>query len=78
VQNFLLAARAQGLGAAVTLWHDSCAAELRAAVGIPDEWQIASLITAGWPKGGHHPVNRKPIKDVVAVDDWTTPWPPPA
>lgn len=74
VQNFLLAARAQGLGAAITLWHDSCEEELRALVGIPGDWRIATLITAGWPKGGHHPVRRKPIEDVVAIDAWTQPW----
>ncbi len=74
VQNFLLAARAQGLGAAITLWHDSCGDELRALVGIPDDWRIATLITAGWPKGGHHPVHRKPIEEVVAVDAWTRRW----
>jgi len=74
VQNFLLAARAQGLGAAITLWHDSCEDELRALVGIPDDWRIATLITAGWPKGAHHRVRRKPIDDVVAVDAWTRRW----
>lgn len=74
VQNFLLAARAQGLGAAITLWHDSCDTELRSMVGIPDDWRIATLITAGWPKGGHHRVKRKPVGDVVAVDEWSQLW----
>jgi nitroreductase len=74
VQNFLLAARAQGLGAAITLWHDSCGDQLRSLVGIPDDWRIATLITAGWPKGRHHPVRRKPIEDVVAIDGWTRGW----
>lgn len=73
-QNFLLAARAQGLGAAVTLWHDSCEDELRTATGIPGEWRIAALITAGWPQGSHHPVRRKPVEEVVAVDEWTQSW----
>lgn len=74
VQNFLLAARAQGLGAAITLWHYSCEAELRAVAGIPDEWQIAALLTVGWPKGGHHPVRRKPLSEVAVTDHWDTPW----
>ncbi|MGV0803249.1 nitroreductase family protein, partial [Mycolicibacterium elephantis] len=51
VQNFLLAARAQGLGAAITLWQDACDSELRELVGIPPHWRIATLITAGWPVG---------------------------
>ena len=75
MQNFLLAARAQGLGAAITLWHDSCEDELRSVVGIPADWQIASLVTVGWPRGGHRPVRRKPLSEVAAVDRWDVAWP---
>lgn len=75
VQNFLLAARAQGLGAAITLWHDGCEPELRDLIGIPDDWRIATLVTAGWPRGGgHHPVRRKPVSEVAAVDRWDQQW----
>lgn len=74
VQNFLLAARAQGLGAAITLWHYLCEAELRAVAGIPDGWQIAALLTVGWPKGRHHPVRRKPLSEVAVIDHWDKAW----
>lgn len=74
VQNFLLAARAEGLGAAITLWHDACDAELRSLIGIPDQWLIATLVTAGWPRGGHHPVRRKPLREVAVVDRWDNSW----
>ncbi|WP_374159647.1 nitroreductase family protein [Mycobacterium sp. G7A2] len=74
VQNFLLAARAQGLGAAITLWQDACAPELREMVGIPDDWKIATLLTVGWPKGRHHRVRRKPLPDAAVVDRWDRPW----
>lgn len=74
VQNFLLAARAQGLGAAITLWHDSCDAQLRDLVGIPDDWKIATLLTVGWPSGGHHAVRRKPLPQVAVIDRWEQPW----
>lgn len=74
VQNFLLAARAQGLGAAITLWHGSCQTALREIAAIPDDWRIATLITAGWPKGGHHAVQRRGIDEVVAVDRWEQSW----
>ncbi|KKW66111.1 nitroreductase [Mycolicibacterium elephantis] len=74
VQNFLLAARAQGLGAAITLWQDACDSELRELVGIPPHWRIATLITAGWPVGQHHPVRRKPVAEVAAIDSWANPW----
>jgi nitroreductase len=75
VQNFLLAARAQGLGAAITLWHTSCDERLRAVVGIPADWEIASLLTVGWPRGRHRAVRRKPLSEVVAMDRWDTSWP---
>lgn len=74
VQNFLLAARAQGLGAAITLWHDQCEPQLRELIGIPEDWRIATLVTAGWPKGGHHRVRRQPVEAVTAVDRWDRPW----
>jgi nitroreductase len=74
VQNFLLAARAQGLGAAITLWHDACGPELRALVGIPDDWRIATLLTVGWPKGGHRTVRRKALPEVAVIDRWDQPW----
>ena len=74
VQNFLLAARAEGLGAAITLWHDACDGQLRSLVGVPDDWMIATLVTAGWPKGGHHPVRRKPLSEVAVVDRWNNSW----
>lgn len=74
VQNFLLAARAQGLGAAITLWQDACDAELRDLVGIPADWKIATLLTVGWPAGRHHRVRRKPLSEVTVTDHWNLPW----
>lgn len=74
VQNFLLAARAEGLGAAITLWHGLCEDELRSLIGIPDDWMIATLVTMGWPRGRHKPVRRKPLSEVAVVDRWDRPW----
>jgi nitroreductase len=70
VQNFLLAARAQGLGASVALWHRSKEDELRPLVGIPDDWLVACTVTAGWPVGRHGPLRRKPVAEVACVDRW--------
>lgn len=75
VQNFLLAARAQGLGAAITLWHDACEDELRSVVGIPGDWKIATLLTVGWPAGRHHSVRRRPLPEVAMCDHWDRSWP---
>lgn len=74
VQNFLLAARAQGLGACLTSWA-SYGGEplLRAAVGVPDDWMLAGHAVVGWPRGNHGPLRRRPLADVVFLDHWETP-----
>jgi nitroreductase len=76
MQNFLLAARAQGLGACLTSWA-SYGGEplLRAAVGVPDDWMLAGHVVVGWPRGGHGPVRRHPVTDVVYLDRWDEPLP---
>ena len=71
MQNFLLAARAQGLGACPTSWASyGGEALLRDAVGIPDEWMLAGHVVVGWPRGSHGPVRRRPVDEVVYVDRW--------
>lgn len=71
VQNFLLAARAQGLGACLTSWASyGGEPRLRAAVGVPDDWMLAGHAVVGWPRGRHGPVRRHPISEVVYVDRW--------
>jgi nitroreductase len=71
MQNFLLAARAQGLGACLTSWASYGGEELlRSAVGVPDDWIIPGHIVVGWPKGGHGPVRRRPWQDAVNHDTW--------
>jgi nitroreductase len=71
MQNFLLAARALGLGACPTSWA-SYGGEplLREAVGIPDDWLVAGHVVVGWPRGAHGPVRRRPLVEVVALDHW--------
>jgi nitroreductase len=74
MQNFLLAARAQGLGACVTAWA-SYGGEplLREAVGVPAEWMLAGHVVVGWPRGKHGPLRRRPVGDVVFLDRWDAP-----
>jgi len=71
MQNFLLAARALGLGTCLTSWA-SYGGEplLRAAVGIPDNWMLAGHVVVGWPRGNHGPVRRRPLSEVVFLDRW--------
>jgi nitroreductase len=71
IQNFLLAARAQGLGACLTSWASYGGEPLiRGAVGVPDEWLLAGHVVVGWPRGKHGPVRRRPLEEVVFHDRW--------
>jgi nitroreductase len=71
MQNFLLAARAQGLGACMTGWASYGGEELlRDAVGVPEDWMLAGHIVVGWPKGKHGPVRRRPVATAVNFDRW--------
>ena len=69
-QNLLLAARALGYGGALTMWHLGVEAELRELLGIPEEAALSACITLGVPEGGHGPVQRKPLDEVVFDDAW--------
>jgi nitroreductase len=70
IQNFLLACRAEGLGAALTtlpLWSSMLA---RRALGLPFNVQPVAVIPVGWPKGRYGPTSRKPVAKVVHYDRW--------
>jgi nitroreductase len=68
VQNFLLACRAEGLGAALTtlpLWSMTLA---RRALGLPFSVQPVAVIPVGWPRGRYGPTTRKSAEAVVHHD----------
>ena len=75
-QNLLLAARALGYGGVMTMWHYFAEAELRSVLAIPDDAAIAATIALGRPEGGHGPVRRRPLVEVVYDDGWgeAAPW----
>lgn len=74
VENFLLAARAVGLGACLTSWASYGGEPLiRDAVGVPDDWMLAGHAVVGWPQGNHGPVRRRPFSEVVFLDHWAEP-----
>lgn len=76
MQNLLVAARAQGLGACPTSWASyGGEALLREAVGVPDDWMLAGHVVLGWPQGHHGPVRRRPLADAVNLDRWDAPAP---
>jgi nitroreductase len=69
VQNLLLAARALGLGAALTtlpLWSRTLA---RRTLGLPADVSPCAVIPLGWPKGGGYgPTTRRPVEEVTHLD----------
>jgi nitroreductase len=74
MQNFLLAARAQGLGACPTSWASyGGEAMIREAVGVPDDWMLAGHVVLGWPRGRHGPLRRWPVAGVTYLDRWEQP-----
>ncbi len=75
MQNFLLAARAMGLGTCVTGWHVAADAEYRTTFAIPDDWYLAAVVVVGHPLGKHGPVRRRSVNEVAVVDRWDQPFP---
>jgi nitroreductase len=75
-QNLLLAARALGYGGVLTMWHAYVEDDLRRVLHIPGAVVIAATLTLGVPEGGHGPVRRLPLRDVVFDDTWggDAPW----
>lgn len=70
VQNLLLAARAEGLGAALLtlpLWSRRLA---RKALSLPRSVQPVAVVPLGWPHGRYGPTTRRPVGEFVHVDRW--------
>lgn len=75
-QNILLAARALGYGGVMTGWHRLVEDELRRILDIPDDFRLAATIPLGRPEGGHGPVRRRPLSELVFDGGWgvAAPW----
>ncbi len=72
-QNLLLAARALGYGGVFTGWQHPVEADLRNLLDIPAGVFLAGTITIGRPAGGHGPVRRRPISELVYGETWGSP-----
>lgn len=71
VQNFLLACRALGLGAALTTMPIWRTRSVRRALGLPRSVRPCAAIPVGWPRGRYGPTTRKPVEEVVHLDRWS-------
>ena len=68
VQNLLLAARAEGLGAALTtlpLWNRVA---VRRILGLPAGVEPIAVVPLGWPIGKYGPTTRRPVEEVTSID----------
>jgi F420 biosynthesis protein FbiB-like protein len=60
VQNLLLAAHSEGLGACWMCAPLFCGDVVRQALDLPDDWQAQALVTVGYPASGGKPPVRRP------------------
>jgi nitroreductase len=72
VQSFMVAARALGLGTALTTVVRIRTDEVREVLGIPEGWEIAALVPVGHPVGSFGQARRKPVEAVTHWDHWGT------
>jgi nitroreductase len=74
IQNILLACRALGLGTVLTTNHLRCEADLKDALGIPEDVTTYALMPIGWPLQNFGPLTRKPVREVAFADRWGEAW----
>ena len=72
VQNFIVAARALGLGTALTTVIRIVSTQTLEALGVPspEKWEIAALLPVGYPVGRFGEARRKPVAAVTHWDRW--------
>lgn len=74
VQNLMLAARAEGLGTALTTLLCAVEPQVKQIFGIPDDVLTAALIPLGYPaKPFPKKLARRPLEDLCFGDAWGVP-----
>ncbi|MEM3591653.1 MAG: nitroreductase family protein [Candidatus Bathyarchaeia archaeon] len=70
IQNILLAAHAEGLGACWFCAPLFCQETVRRVLGMPREVEPQALITIGYPAESPEPPPRKPLKEIAFKNYW--------
>lgn len=74
VQNLLLAARAEGLGTALTTLLCAVEPKVKELLSIPDGIATAALIPMGYPaRGFPKKLSRRPVEEIAFVDSYGAP-----
>jgi nitroreductase len=68
VQNFVLAARSQGLGTVLTTVYRVHEDELRELLGVPDRYEVVALLPLGHPTGRWGVAPRRPAESLTSWD----------
>lgn len=68
IQNILLACRAVGLGASLTMLHLSHREEIDAFLGLPEDRPSAALLPIGWPLGKYGRPPRRSVDESLYWD----------
>lgn len=66
VQNFILAARAHGLGTVLTTVYRIYEDEVREACAIPDRYEVCALLPLGHPRGNWGVAPRRPAESLTS------------
>ncbi len=77
MQNLMLAARALGIGSAVTTVLTQREAEVKKLVYVPDEYQLIAHMPLGYPAEEFKRPYRKSVFPRLHVDRWENRWPRP-
>jgi F420 biosynthesis protein FbiB-like protein len=67
VQNLLLAAQAEGLGACWMCAPLFCPEVVGRALDLPADWEAQALVTLGYPASGGKPAVRRPIQEMMVA-----------
>jgi nitroreductase len=73
IQNLLLAARALGLGAALTTLPVWSVLLARRTLGLPRNVTPIAAVPLGWPRGRYGPTTRRPVEEVTHLDRYGNP-----
>lgn len=74
VQNIILACRALGLGTVLTTNHTIAEDEIKAVLHLPPEVRTFALMPIGYPEKSFGAVQRRPIEEVSALDEYGNPF----
>ncbi len=75
IELLMLTARALGIGTAMTTMLSSREPETKALLGVPEQYQLITLIPMGYPADSFKRPYRKPVWTRIHLDRWERRWP---